>query len=194
MDKLRLEKLRNATLANLGLTVGSLVVFSSTGNSALVAEALHDGADTIAHSSRYGAERLAINQDTAKFKWFLRGSMLALSALSGYTAVKIGMNINNGVFEEQSTKEGAINLASAAVICAGNTYAYRQLESIEDHSHASEASYDHARVDMLASWGLAGSIALGVAGVAKAPEIGGMVFAGYTSVHLAKHAVSPHEH
>jgi divalent metal cation (Fe/Co/Zn/Cd) transporter len=194
MDKSRLNKLRNATLANLGMAIGSVGVFAVTGNSAFISEAIHDGADTGAHGSRFFAEKLGVDQETKKFNWFLRAGLIGLSALSGYTSYKIGVDIKNGLFEDPNTQENALNLVAAIGVGAGNTYAYKELESIEEQSNASETSLDHGKVDMLASWGLVVFIGAGVAGVEKAPEIGGCLFAGYTSGHLLWHAIRPHKH
>lgn len=195
MEKIRLDKLRNATLANLGMAIGSVGVFAATGNSAFMSEAIHDGADTGAHGSRYFAEKLGIDQDTRRFKWFLGASFLGVSALSAFTSYKIGSDLVNGQVVESSSRDSLINLGSAVSIGAGNTYAYKQIESVEEHSHASEASFNHAKVDMLASWGLVGFI---IAGALSRQEnvstAGGMLFAGYTALHLAWHAIKPHKH
>lgn len=194
MEFERLRRLRNATLANLSMSIASVGVFAVTGNGAFIAEALHDGADTGAHGSRYLAEKSGINQDTKKFKWFLRAGLLGVSALSAVASVKFGNELLNGEVPTADIGDKALDLGAAVGIGLGNTYAYSQVKGIEEHSHASEASFDHAKVDMLASWGLAGFIVAYVAGADKASQVGGMLFAGYTAAHLAWHALRPHKH
>jgi len=186
--------MRNTTLANLGMAIGSMGVFVVTGNGAYVAEALHDTADVASHGSRLYMESSINDQNSKKSKNLLKLGMLSVSALSLYAATRIGADILNGVANDVDTDNTRLNLASAGAIAAGNTYAYNQMSSIDEHSNASGSSLDHSKVDMFASWGLAGSIAAEALGVDDASQYGGFLFAIYTAAHLAVHALKPHKH
>ena len=175
------------------MVVGSAVAFGITGNTAYVAEVLHDGADTGSHGSRYLAEKRNINQDTIKFKRFLKAGLLSVSMLSGYTAYRLGIEVKVGNIQHNSLNENLTNVFGATTIAVGNTYAFVQINSLEEHSNASEASLNHAQVDMVASWGLASSIVMETAGAEGASKWGGFLFAAYTAGHLALHAIKPHD-
>ncbi len=193
MEKLnRIKRLRNATLANLGLVTVSLVAFGLTGNEAYISEIIHDGADTGNHGSRFLSEKFSVDQDTKIFKRFLKTGMLMASLLSGYTAYRLGLEIRAGNIPHDNFNKNLINLLGATTIAGGNTYAYQQVNSLHEHSNASMASLNHAQVDMTASWGLASSITLESAGVDGASTWGGLLFASYTAGHLAIHALKPH--
>ena len=186
--------MRNATLANLGMMVGSAGAFVITGNPAFAAETVHDLADTGAHGSRYLAEKYQVNQHTKRFENFLKLSMLGVAGLSAYTAGRIGINILEGKVLDDSLNDTMINLGGAIMIGVGNTYARDELRSVKSHSYASSAGLKHADVDMVASWGLAGSIGLEAAGIEYASQWGGYSFATYTALHLYFHATESHEH
>jgi hypothetical protein len=119
--------------------------------------------------------------------------LLGVSALSAYAAIRIGIDIKNGI-SDSVNENTLVNLVGASTIAAGNTYAYKQVRKVEIHSHASRTSLNHAQVDMAASWGLATSLVLEAAGANNASEYGGGLFAAYTAGHLALHALKPHDH
>lgn len=195
MEKLnRLKRMRNATLANMGMMAGGVGAFVVTGNPAFAAEVVHDLADTGAHGSRYLAEKYEIDQHTKKFEYFLKFSMLGVAGLSAYTASRIGINILEGNIPDNSAQDTLINLTGASLIGIVNTYARDELKDIKFHSFASSAGLDHADVDMVASWGLASSIALEAMGVKNASLWGGFSFAAYTALHLYFHATDTHSH
>jgi divalent metal cation (Fe/Co/Zn/Cd) transporter len=186
--------MRNATLANLGMMVGSVGAFAVTGNPAFVAESVHDLADSSAHGTRYLAEKYQVNQHTKKFEYFLKFSMIGVAGLSAITAGKIGINILEGNIPNDSLQDTIVNLTGASLIGMGNTFARDELKEINSHSYASATSLNHADVDMVASWGLAASIAVEAVGVENASQWGGYSFATYTALHLYVHATEKHEH
>lgn len=190
----RLKRMRNATLANLGMMVGSVGAYAVTGNSAFVAESVHDLADSTAHGSRYLAELYQVDQHTKKFELFMKFSMIGVAGLSAVTAGRIGINLLDGHMSNDGLQDMIFNLTGASLIAIGNTYARDELKDVTFHSYASSVGLDHADVDMVASWGLACSIALEAGGVENASQWGGYSFASYTALHLYIHAIEPHEH
>lgn len=190
----RLRRMRNATLANAGMMIGSVGLYSITGNSAFIAEGIHDLADTGAHGSRYLAEKKDIDQHTKKFDLFLRSSLGAVGLLSGYAAYRFGVKISESNYENVSMQESAANLLGAVSIAGGNSYAYIQLKGIEEQSSASKASLDHGTVDLVASWGLAAFIGAEIVGREGASQWGAFLFSAYTAAHLIIHAIKPHKH
>lgn len=190
----RLRRMRNATLANMGMMAGGVGAFVFTGNPAFAAEAVHDLADSGAHGSRFLAEKYEINQHTKKFEYFLKFSMLGVAGLSAYTSGRIGINILEGNVPDNTMQDILVNLTGASLIGIVNTYARDELKDINSHSYASFASLNHADVDMVASWGLAASIALEALGIENASQWGGFSFAAYTALHLYFHAIDEHSH
>lgn len=187
----RIRRLRNATLAQLGLAIVSAGASVITGNHAFAAELRHDVQDTVLHGSKYAAERQGIDQERRAFQWFLRGSMAALSIAAATKGYDIFQDIQEGTRVTMDMTEATVTTGSAVAIAAGNTYSYVQLRGINEHSHASASSLGHAEFDMVASWGLSGSLLLETAGVQNASLYGGLLFAGYTTVEAARHAIRP---
>ncbi len=180
--KERKQCLRRATAANAGLLVYSGLIALITRNGAFVAESLHDAGDTLTHGARYAAEASGIDQDSVRFRRFLKASMLLVSGISAWTAVRLGYNLLDGVDDYNGQRW--LELSSAAVIASGNVYAHQQMNGITEHSHASHVSHHHTHTDMVASVGLAGFIAADAVGLTGAAEVGGMLFASYTAVEM----------
>lgn len=193
---IRRRALRRTVLANAGLLAYSVFAAAVSGNKAFMAEAIHDAGDTTAHGLRWGAESLGIDQHTDRYKRFRKATFYVLSGLSAYTAVRIGLDISNGVSAAGSKGEQWFELASAGAVAGGNVYAWREMEKVEHHSHASHDSRHHARTDMAASLGLATCIAADVLGARGMAEVGGTLFAGYTAIELfpTEHKLEHHDH
>ncbi len=190
----RRVRLRRTTLTNLGLFAFSAAMTAVSGNQAFLAEAAHDAGDSAAHGSRYFAETRGIDQHSTGYRRVRQGTMLAVSTLSAWTAMRLGVDVLNGAVEQMSTGQEALQIGSSVVLAGGNVYAFTQMDAVEEHSHASHDSHHHAKVDMVASLGLAASIAADAFGVDGASQWGGAAFAAYTAVEMfpTKHRLESH--
>lgn len=190
----RRVRLKRTTITNLGLFAFSAVMTAVSGNQAFLAEAAHDAGDAAAHGSRYVAETHGIDQHSTRYRRIRQGTMLAVSTLSAWTAMRLGVDVINSATEPMNSGQEALQLASSLVLAGGNAYAFMQMDAIEEHSHASHDSHHHARVDMVASLGLAASIAADALGMDGASQWGGAAFATYTAVEMfpTKHRLESH--
>lgn len=183
-EKDRQQRLGRATAVNAAMAVGSMAISVITGNPAFAAESVHDLGDTAAHGSRYMCEHRGVDQNSRAFQWFRWASFGALSVMSGYMAVKFGLAVPEAVQSIEQDPNNTIEILGATAVAAGNTYAHKTIDGIEEHSNASQDSHHHSRVDMVASLGLVTSILIEACGVNGASEVGGSVFAGYTAYKL----------
>ena len=191
----RVAAIRDASLVNLGMLGVEAGAAVLTGNSALIAGVLHESTDTVAHASKYAVEKKGWNQNSKWFKRFLRGSMGVLAVVATWNMVDNTQDfLDDDKRVHLDITDGAIHLGTALVMVAGNTFAHERLKSLKQQSSASQSSLDHAKFDMVASYGYAGSLVLEVVGVPGASLAGGAVFSGYTAVEASRHAVKPHLH
>ena len=187
----RKKRLKRTVVTNAGLMLFSAVVSVTSGNTAFMAEAVHDAADTVTHGGRYYAEKNSVNQSGRNFQRFSKASFFILSGLSAFTATRLGVDFLNGA--EESGQQW-LQLAASGVIAGGNVYAYKQMDAVEEHSIASSHSHHHARIDMVASIGLSACIAVDALGLDGASELGGALFAGYTAYELFPTEKRLHSH
>ncbi len=187
----RKKRLKRTVVTNAGLMLFSAVVSVASGNTAFIAEATHDAADTVTHGGRYYAEVNGVNQSGRNFQRFSKASMFILSGLSAFTAARLGVDLFNGI-EDSGQQWG--ELVASGVVAAGNIYAYKQMNAVEEHSIASSHSHRHARIDMVASVGLSTFIAVDSLGLDGASELGGAFFAGYTAYELFPTEKRLHSH
>lgn len=192
MDRLR--RMRNATFANIGITIGTGVGYVMTGNPAFSGEAGHSSSDSLAHGTRYLAERFGIDQDTKAFKNFLRASLLVPAGFLIWNSARTGIDLLQGGEADNTISGKVINGAGALAITGANTYALVQTSGIDEHSHASNATHNHAKNDAIVSGGFSVSLGAEVVGVDNASLYGGMLFSGIAGAHLLKEAWNPHKH
>lgn len=187
----RLKRMRNATLAQIGITITSIGLGVATGNHAYTGEASHSGSDAATYGSRYLIEKTNLDQESPFIKGFLKLSLVVPAGIILYTSYRAGLDIYNNQIPEQHT---VTNIAGALAIGGVNTYANIEMRKVNEHTHASSASRAHSDADMGFSWaiasGLAGEALIG-RGVSNYVTAGaGVLAAG----HLLEEAFKKHEH
>lgn len=187
----RKKRLKRTVVTNAGLMLFSAVVSVASGNAAFAAEAVHDAADTATHGGRYYAEANGVNQNGRYFQRFSKASFYILSIMSGVTAARLGFDLLNGV---EDSGQQWFQLAASGIVAGGNVYAYKQMNTVEEHSIATSHSHHHAQKDMIASVGLSACIAADALGVDGASEWGGVAFAAYTAYELFPTEKRLHSH
>ena len=186
----RLKRMRKAATANLVIAVGSALLFPFSGSKVLSGEAAHSGSDAAMHGLRYFAEKRGVDQESSRFRLFIKGSLLVPAGFLAWNAWRSGLDILNNVQLDQSRSASVANGVGAVAIAALNGYAYYQTSGIEEHSHASHASHNHAFADALVSGGFVASLGAEAVGVEQASTVGSCIFSSIAAAHLLKEALT----
>lgn len=191
----RLNRLRDATGLNFASSFVSFILSPVTGSPVYDGEKAHSLSDGIVHLSRWFAEKLGIDQETKRFKNFLRGSLLIPAGFLGYTSIKTGVDLIEGVQYEPTITDKVVNSIGGTAIAGLNTQSYIRLKGTEDHSHASFTSFIHQRADVVVAYGYAIGLWSEAAGIADTGSFfSNVLFSGAAALHLTLEARDPHKH
>jgi hypothetical protein len=193
-EKENRQKRMSITLgANLFSTIYAGVGYLFGGNTVFSGEFKHSGTDSIVYGSRLYAEHQGYNQETRKFRNFLRVTMAVPAAFLLKDSYDAAIDIFS--LSDISQDVGFTGYVGAIVISSSNTVAYVASNSIKEHSHASKANLSHAIADLGASYAYAGGLILEASDLFDGGSTyGTAVGSGIAGAHLAYEAIKPHKH
>ncbi len=149
----RLKRMKQALYVNAGIFAIELAAGTIHGSNGLIAEAVHESADTVSHGLDVYGESHPKRSITFRRA---AGSLICLAGAG--IGIKSGVDLVQGS-DVPGWQAGAV----AATGAAANIEISRRLHAIEDHSHHSKGQLRHSQTDAIKSSAIAVGIVTAIA-------------------------------